>query len=107
MKRALQPEDGRQIEIVLENIAKVEPVPVKLWGMSVRASARILEKSVQDNLIEEVERAQRDRKIMERSLPGMGASSSLLTSTSAVQHQPRRATSRHRGGRRGENQLEF
>ena len=35
----------------LENIAKVEPVPVKIWGMQVRASARLLEKGVQDNLV--------------------------------------------------------
>ena len=43
-------------QVTIENIAKVEPVAVKLWDMKVRASARILEKGVQDNLIEEVER---------------------------------------------------
>ena len=37
----------------LESIAKIEPVDVKLWDMKVRASARILEKGVQDDLIEE------------------------------------------------------
>ena len=39
----------------LEAIAKIEPVAVKLWDMKVRASARILEKGIQDNLIEETE----------------------------------------------------
>ena len=39
----------------LEAIAKIEPVAVKLWDMKVRESARILEKGIQDNLIEEVE----------------------------------------------------
>ena len=39
-----------------EIIAKVEPVAVQLWDMRVRASSRILEKGIQDNLIEEVER---------------------------------------------------
>ena len=34
--------------------------PVKLWDMKVRASARILEKGIQDNLIEEVERHRGD-----------------------------------------------
>ena len=34
-----------------EKIAKVEPVPIKIWDMQVRASARILEKGVQDGLI--------------------------------------------------------
>ena len=43
-------------QTTLENIAKVEPVSVKVWDMRVRASARILEKGLQDNLIEEVER---------------------------------------------------
>lgn len=40
----------------LENIARIEPVLVKLWDMKVRESARILEKGVQDSLIEEVEK---------------------------------------------------
>ena len=35
----------------LENIAKVEPVPVKIWDMQVRASARILEKGLDDDLM--------------------------------------------------------
>ena len=35
----------------MENIAKVEPAPVKVWDMQVRASARILEKGTQDDLI--------------------------------------------------------
>ena len=40
---------GRQE--TLENIAKIEPVPVKIWDMQVRASARILEKGTQEDLI--------------------------------------------------------
>ena len=40
----------------LEEISKVEPVEIKIWDMKVRASARILEKGVQDHLIEEVEK---------------------------------------------------
>ena len=42
-------------QTTLENILKVEPVEVKIWDMRVWASARVLEKGVQDNLIEEVE----------------------------------------------------
>ena len=37
-------------------IARVEPMPVKLWDMRVRASAQILKRGVQNNLIEEVEK---------------------------------------------------
>ena len=40
----------------MENIIRVEPVPVKSWDMRIRAIARILEKGVQDNLTEEVEK---------------------------------------------------
>ena len=36
-------------------------VPVKLWDMKVRASARILEKGVQDKLDNSIEEAERDR----------------------------------------------
>ena len=36
---------------ILEGITKLEPVPIKIWDMQVRASARILEKGAQDNLI--------------------------------------------------------
>ena len=60
--------DGASQEI-LENIARVESVPVKMWDMRVRASARILEESVQEDLIEEVERHRgRDRSGRDRSL---------------------------------------
>ena len=43
---------------LLEQIAKVEPVQVKLWDMRVRAAARILEKGVQDGLITRVQNTQ-------------------------------------------------
>ena len=43
-------------QTTLENIAKVDPVSVELWDMKVRASARILEKGIQDKPIEEVEK---------------------------------------------------
>ena len=40
---------------LIENISKVEPVQTKLWDMKVRAVARILEKGVQDALMEKAE----------------------------------------------------
>ena len=44
--------DGARQE-TLEDTTKIEPVSVKLWDMRVRASARIMQNGVQDNLIEE------------------------------------------------------
>ena len=41
---------------LLEQISKVEPVQVKLWDMKVRSAARILEKGIQDNLINRTEK---------------------------------------------------
>ena len=37
----------------------MEPVQVKLWDMKVRAAARILEKGVQDDLINQAEETRR------------------------------------------------
>ena len=41
---------------LLEQISKVEPVQVKLWDMKVRAAARMLEKGIQDKLINQGEK---------------------------------------------------
>ena len=54
--KAMRKVTGGYHGATLENIARIEPVPVQLWDMRMRASARILEKGVQDNLIEEVEK---------------------------------------------------
>ena len=43
--------------IVIRGATKVEPVQVKLWDMKVRAAARILEKGVQNDLIQRTEGA--------------------------------------------------
>ena len=40
---------------LLEEVSKVELVPVKLWDINVWAAARILEKGVQDDLINQAE----------------------------------------------------
>lgn len=39
---------------MLENLSWIEPAQVNLWDMKIRAAARVLERGVQDDLIQKV-----------------------------------------------------